>query len=317
MDDDFYLTLFSNTSQKTYPHNSTSKFTATLPKPIKLKHSEYRVGITQCHHPALIGTVDSEKGDDQDCIIFPNIVSEQSFTYDLDTLASLILKNSNRPELYTKRYFHEFINKENLKDFDINEILKKYQTTIPEKGHKFKITPYDISPQYRVSLKERDYLEFQTNIKYTGKQILHIILSTYNRILIGKNAVKYGIVVEKGKTISDMLYLYAVTFVNSIRTAAMRYASTEISNYLLIYSDIVEPSIVGNTMTRVLYVAPRQTDVNRDTVEIRNVRYARVSKTIISDISFLFTDENGRQLIFQDGYLPTLLTLHFYLPKNV
>lgn len=314
MGGDFYITIFSNTSQKSYPYNSTSKFTVSLPRPIKLINSEYRVGITQCHHPALIGTVNSEKGDDQDCIIFPNIVSEQSFTYDLDTLTSLILKNSSRPELYTKRYFHEFLSKDNLKDFDVNDVLKKYRTKIPKGAHKFKITPYDIALQYRVSLEDRDYVEFQTNFKYTGKQILYIILNTYYRILLEDNGTKYGIIVEKNKSISDMLYLYAVTFVNSIRAAAIRYASAEISNYLLIYSDIVEPSIVGNAMSRILYVAPRQSDVNRDTVEIRNVRYERVSKSVVNDISFLFTDENGRQLIFQDGYLPTLLTLHFYLP---
>lgn len=114
-----------------------------------------------------------------------------------------------------------------------------------------------------------------------------------------------------------MLYLYAITFVNTIRHTATNFDSAEVSNYLLIYSDIVEPAVVGNEMSRLLYVTPRQADVSRDLLEIRNVRYMSVAKPIVNDISFLFTDEAGRQLLFQDGYLPTLLTLHFYSLKKV
>lgn len=164
---DFYVTLFSNTSQNTYPENSTSKFTVTLPKPLKLTDAEYRVGITQCHHPAILGIVNSAAGEEQDSIVFPRVFSEESFVYDLNTLASFILSHCKRPSLYTKRYFYEFLSIDNLREFNVNETLQKYKTTIADNTHKFKITPYVISSQYRISLEDRDYIEFQSNKKYT------------------------------------------------------------------------------------------------------------------------------------------------------
>lgn len=310
---EFYVTLFSNSDQKKYTNNSTSKFTVTLPKPINIDQTQWCVGLTDCYHPKIIGTVSGEAEGDQDKIVLPYLVSESTFSYDLNALVNLILSNAVRPNLYTKRFFYEFLNRDNLKEFEVNPNLSQYKTTMNQETHIFKIAPFKILPQFRnkQTMVARTYIQFESQREYTMKEILHIILSTYYTIL-NKSKVdnEYGIVVEPGKTIGEMLYLYCVSFVNTVRNVTLQYTEN-ISNYLLIYSDIVEGSIVGSEVVRFLYAAPRHSEVERDAIEIRNIKYFRLCKSYISEISLIFCDERGRQIMFQDGYLPCYVTLHF------
>lgn len=308
--DDFYVTLFSNLHQDKFSDNTTSQFTALLPRPIVINPNEYMVALTDINHPKILGTVEGRGQQDQ--IVFPTIASENSFTYDLTSLADLILKHSTRPGLYrARRYFREFLDLRNLREFDVNEPLQRYRTQVPAAGSRiFRITPYEIAPQYRASMDSRTYFVFQSLFAYNMRQILFIILDTYRRLLTGPTP-EFGIVVEKGKSVGDMLYLYAITFVNAIRNAALQYHQPAPSNYVFLYSDLVSPSIVGSEMARLLYAGVRQSEAEQDVIEVKNAKYLRVLKTYIPTISFFFADETGRQIMFEDGYLPVMIQLHF------
>lgn len=303
---DLIVTLFSNTAQEKFPANSTSKFTVHLPRPLDLRGNWY-VGLLDCHHPPIITVV--EGSEEQDLITFPHLVSEKTFTYNLELLVNTLLKYAKRPEMYDKRYFHEFLVIENFGEFSVNETLSKYKTTLTPNKHQFKITPYMIDPQFRQSLVDRDYIKFESDRPYTMRQILYNIINTYHTILVqGKN--QYGIEIEAGRTIGEMLYLYSFTFINTVRKQ-VGFSNDHVSNYLLIYTDMVIESIVGNEVARLLYATPRKSDVQQDYAEVRHVRYIKVAKSFISDISFLFCNERGHQYLFESGYLPTWLTLHF------
>lgn len=85
-------------------------------------------------------------------------------------------------------------------------------------------------------------------------------------------------------------------------------------NYLCIYTDIIQPRIVGDRMTRILYMNPIQNEndwLNRNVVNIKNVEYYPLESSTISEINILIADETGEQINFNDSTFSTMLLLHF------
>lgn len=316
--DDFYLTVFSNASTlQHYPDNSTSRFRVKLPKPLELDDGQWSAAVVDIYHPPILGVKKGEGA--QDVIILPFIVSEHSFLYDLHAFCTLLLTHAKRPELYTKRYFNDFLNIENLREFELNAAINKHQTTPGAGKQVFKISPFAIATQYRASLTDKEYILLESYRAYTLRQVLWCILHAYYKIFTTSQSdeeilEKYGIVVEKERTIAETLYMYALTFCNTVRfLAGSNIPEPETtSNYILVYSNLIDPSIVGDTYARLLFITSRQTEVNKDIIQVQNIKYMNVSKKYVDEISFLFCDEQGRQIVFEDGYLPTCIVLHFH-----
>lgn len=305
---EFHINLFSHTGYRLYPDNSTSRFTVELPKMVELDGS-YVVGLTDIHHPKILGTV-TDSAVDQDQICLPFAVSEETFQHDIETFISLLLNHATVPTTYQKRYFYEYLNLKNLREFEVCAAFQKDLVQPSEQPHFFKITPFNIKPEFRLSMVERDYIQLESNRNYTMRQILYIVLNTYLKVL-KQEQNNFGIVVEKGRTIGEMLLLYAETFVNTLQGLLSNYQTAGKTSYLLLYCDLVAPTIVGDELARLLYVAPRQSDVERDVLEIRNVKYFPVNKRIITSISFFFADELGRQIMFESGLTPVYIGLTF------
>lgn len=76
MFDEFFVTLFSNSSQDIYPENTMSRFTCRLPRPIKLE-GNYRVGLVEIQYPAFQGVVSNNDLSDEfeDQITLPQVPS--------------------------------------------------------------------------------------------------------------------------------------------------------------------------------------------------------------------------------------------------
>lgn len=312
--EDFYLTLFSNTSQQIYPNNSTSKFTLKLPKPVILNGGDWCVGLTECHHPSILGSVDGNSIVDE--IVFPLIEKAYVYRYDLQNLVMFMLAHAAKPELYTKRYFNEFLDLERLKNFDVDEKINEAKVPLlPDHPKSFCINFYTVASEYRGDIKKTGFW-FQSERKYTMKQLIWIILKTYYDVFIDakKNPSilgVYGLLME-GKTVAEMLQLYALTFVNAVRVYSDHFSrSVTESNYLLIYSDFVDQSVCGNTLSRLLYITNRKNAIEEDVINVQNVRYIPIAKNYIEDMSFFFSDERSRQIIFESGFKPTLIVLHF------
>lgn len=84
------------------------------------------------------------------------------------------------------------------------------------------------------------------------------------------------------------------------------------TGYMLIYSDIIKPRIIGNTMARVLTMYPMITKTDTyQAIDIVNIQYCPIEKFSISNINILITNEEGEQINFEDGFFNTSIVLHF------
>ncbi|HBK82592.1 MAG TPA: hypothetical protein DDZ41_03200 [Flavobacterium sp.] len=88
------------------------------------------------------------------------------------------------------------------------------------------------------------------------------------------------------------------------------------SNYLCIYSDIIKPRIIGDQVSRVMYIHPIQSNNNnnineRNVINIKNVEYYPLEKSNISEIDILLADETGEQIDFNNSSFSTMISLHF------
>lgn len=317
MSGDFYVTLFSNTSQDLFPDNSTSKFTVKLPKAISIPHNEnWKCGLVECSHPRIMGTINGPGAQDE--IIFQSAPDESLYyTSVLGNFIIFVLENTNYVSLYTKRYFQDFLDLDNLKEFTVNEKMLRHKTEIQPGEQAFKVAFYPAAFQFRTAEEPvKDYFVFVIGKPYTMREILWTVLNTYYKILnegeITKEIlIKHGILFEN-KTTSEMLLIYAKTFVNVLhQLLSTQGLNRKISNFLLMYTDIVESQIVGNSISKLLYATPRNADVDKDQILIRNTKYLPLCKSFIEDISFYFADEAGHQIVFESGFLPAYVVLHF------
>lgn len=85
-------------------------------------------------------------------------------------------------------------------------------------------------------------------------------------------------------------------------------------NYVCIYSDIIKPRIVGDRISRIMYMQPMQNEnywLDRNVKTIKNIEYCPLESSIISEINILIADETGEQIHFNDDTFSTMISLHF------
>lgn len=304
---EFFLTLFSNSCLTKFPNNSASKFTVTLPKPLELTNGNWHVGLFDLFHPRILGSVKSGQNNG-DSIKLPFIPSEKALQYNLDKFADFIIKHSERPDLYASAdYFDEFLNINNLQSFNVN--LAKYSTEIINTALTFRLTPFELPRLFRASMGDKNYIEIEAGREHSLKQLLWRIMNTYYEIFTKGDDQHKGVVKEPDKTVAETLLTYGMAFINAIREKSLAISSHE-SQMLLIYTDIVSESIVGDLLAKLLFITKRAKG-NNEPVVVQNVRYIALSKSFIEDISFIFCDELGAQIMFEDGFSPTVVHLHF------
>lgn len=320
MKDEFFVTLFSNSSAEIYPKNSKSKFTCKLPVSLDFHTNQnYSVGLVDCVFPRIIGTV-ANSGDEIDVVCFPEIISRGDvYEKKLEFLVNIVLENAKKPSIYNKNYFKDFLNIENLKSFENNPAINRHKVEIESKAqHYFKVYKF----QEDMFRDGEAYLPviFEKKRNYTLNQIIWIICNTYNYITkVGRKTpdlfVKYGIN-EKHST-SEILYTAVFTFINEFLTqTANKYGfEFEDSDYLLIYTDIIEERIIGDNLSKVLYLTNRDKNTNIEQLDVKNIQYIPVIKQNLDEISVFIADEQGQQIVFVSDTTPTCLTLHFR--KNV
>lgn len=304
----FYVSLFSNSSLEKFPENSASKFQVALPKVLDFSQGNWVVGVIEIFHPRILGGVSNSKNNG-DVVNLPFIPSEKSFQYDLEQFIDLLLKSSARPEIYwEERYYEEFLNKTNLESFEIN--LKKYATETIDKALTFKISPFPKKPEYRTTMKKKDYIFFEAKRNYSMKQILYKIMEGYFKIF--RDDSKEFKDIERGskESIFDALYLHGLSFINSIRSKAATYNPNP-SCFVLIYGDFIVPSIVGPGLSKVLYSTRRKVNAIQDSIKVDHVHYIEVNKKFVENIAIFFSDEYGQQLMMEDSFDATYILLHF------
>lgn len=85
-------------------------------------------------------------------------------------------------------------------------------------------------------------------------------------------------------------------------------------NYLCIYTDKIKPRIMGDRMTRALYMQPIKNVnelSNRNVIDVKNIEYYPLESINISEVNILFADETGEQINFNNLSFSTMVLLHF------
>lgn len=320
MRDEFFVTLFSNSDIQTYPNNSKSKFTCKLPISLDFYNNfDYSVGLIDCTFPRILGNV-RNAGHKLDAVNFSSTYKHKSNNNRLEILADIALSNCKNPTMYHKSYFRDFLNIENMRSFENNPNLVQHETRPDYKKGQFLVDIYSIDKSRFRTDEPRQSVIFERDRNYTMNQIVWRICYTYNQIL--KSAVndptlfgKY--MIDPNLSDEQILFNAAFLFINELlNQIVISYGTTfEDSDYLLIYSDIIEERIVGNNLSKVLFLTTRNKNAAMEQLDIKNVHYIPVIKKNINEVSFYITDEEGNQIVFEDGKTPTSITLHF--KKNV
>lgn len=335
---EFYVTVFSNTSVELYD-NSLSKFQVKLPRPLLLNDDDkWHVAITEIVHSAIIGS-----GDYRDEIKIEQLLVVNSETHEVKLIKPeeeivyvpgpntaldavlMIFQNAIQPMLYNRDYFKEFLSIENLKNFPTNVALKKYQTkpVLNKKAPSLMLfSPFEILETFREQEKKEDkfnddilktdYLVFEFNRKYTGHQVLWLILEKFYKLFTAYKKdktffQKYNILYEmpENKSVTEMLLFVAKQFASTFEDGYNEIKEktiTKDSNFVLVYCDFVSHRVVGDQITNVLYITSRLNNKrNTDNIVIKNHQYVPVNKTEIETMAFRFCNERGEQLYFEPG----------------
>ena len=114
-----------------------------------------------------------------------------------------------------------------------------------------------------------------------------------------------------GKVLARILgFGEQVTFTHGIYLSPMQVDLNRGFNYIFVYSDIVESSVVGNTSAPLLRIFPisgKSGDLI--TKEVQNIHYKPVQKSQFDTIEILLKNENGENIPFEGG--KSVVTLHF------
>lgn len=319
--DQFFLHLFSNSSQHVYPSNTKTSFIIKLPKTIELK-GNYECGLVEFYHDKIIGNKSSIQ---EKPIVLP--MSEMQNEDIVD-----VIKNQVNPMMFTSDYFSQF-ESQNFYDQDmsnsiwatyniesrsatnfrnLDDSLSKITNSLTEEEKQI----FNYVGNQRTIVRLNKNAEYPT-LKELLQDYLHGFIDMYNKQkekinnTNKKPTVKAKEIEELGERVENLMYKKAKAFINEFKALAVKTNPVG-SNYVLIYTDIIEGHTVGNiNNAKVLYMSERKAQA--EPLVVTNIQYFPVEKKVISDISCYISNEEGEQLVFgeSDPPKPTVLVLHF------
>lgn len=87
------------------------------------------------------------------------------------------------------------------------------------------------------------------------------------------------------------------------------FQSTNIVTHGFIYSDIIQPRLVGDQNIKCLKILQKSN--LQQSLEFSTIEYYPLQSNYITDISILITNDNGDKMNFENSKIPTMCTLHF------
>lgn len=264
-----------------------------------------------------------------------------------EEVGTTLWSSAKQPFIYTREYFHEFLSPNNLENLETG-VLSKYKTTIPWKDVKnktatiFLVPPLEIAEKFKSgdtrknpydilldtegkTLKEKvnntDYIVFLYDFEYTCHQIFYRILTKlrdiFNKYKNDPEQLKRFKLPFKpavDTTVTDVLLFAASYLVHVYQQHYEMYKAQSKkvdSYYVMIYSDFVEPHVVGDQISNILYLTSTPNNDKTESIEVKNLQYIPVNKFYIDSMAFKLCNEYGEQLFLAPGYLPTSISLHF------
>lgn len=312
---DFYVTLFSTSSQHDYPENTKTRFTCALPQPINLKGT-WEVGLVQFFHDKIIGTKNKL---DNPIIFETSEMDHANFIH--------VLKSKVNPLLCTSDYWKDFMDPNYYVSSNSVSIWQDFDSKLS----RFKTNDETVmtmrnvfTPKDEISFKkikaENMTIKLERNktyksILYVLKDYLHGYIDSYNKekekLEKSKAADIQGSIDALTKSMEKFLYIKAMEIIKPLEAESIK-TTVHGSHFVLIYTDIIKHHIVGGSNSKVLYMSDRGANANEPVV-VTNVQYYPLEKEYINDISVLIANDQGEQLVFgqSNPSKPTCLVLHF------
>lgn len=291
----FYVTLLSNSSMNIYPENKTSGFTVQIPRNVILT-SDWEVALAEIQYPYSFFTV--QKGENfleiktfvqtkeyvqSDGKTLP---TAQSVGKTLSTTQSdgktLPTTQSTPPSIFTWSLLEitpGFYN-------DIKELISAVNSAIGKKTKQTDFFQFDEKSK-RISTKAYKLLEGAMRI---ASFKLH-----------GRLALQLGFSPES-------------EFSTGVKAQHVANISIGVPDIMLIYCDILEPQIVGDTCVRLLRAINTTNDAatyfsKPCSIEFAQPQYIPIQKKYFDSIQIDIRDVAGRPMPFQYGTLR--VKLHF------
>lgn len=278
----FYVTLMSGNSLEYYPNNTLSKFTVQLPYSLNFQNNsgaekdDWYVGLTRYVHTSI--------NTNKNTIMFSAKAFGQLPYHLYDIIGYKpeflkIVKEPNFLDCYDEtKYFMDL-------DFKKTSLVQ-------------------ISRDGYAETLEHNYYGFQIPlmVKYTARELFDVIFSQTTKS-------KWDELKKHFKSF-NLVVLHPDKDAEFIRSCLLDISP----NYVCYYTDIIEPRIFGNKLSRALHMSPVMNDseiVQKNAADLLNVEYCRIEKKNISEINILIADETGEQINFDAGVFNTLITLHF------
>lgn len=317
--DQFYVRLFSTSSQEIYPDNTKSHFTIKLPEPLELK-GEWECGLVEFFHDKIIG----HKMEERSIILSQEEIEKEEFA---NTVRGQI-----NPAIYTHDYFGKYNKKSYYDPTSGNSIWDDYNNQERSKDT-FRTDDEMVTKVINAFDRQQDFynehinyddtaIKLQKNVPYKSvRDLLHDYLSGFidlyhksveklHKTRILQYDVKFSEISRLHEAFEKTLFKKATAFIDQFNNYAIRTTPLG-NNYVLIYTDIIKGHIVGNTIAKVLYMSDRKAEA--EPLVVSNIQYLKVEKEYINELSIFIGNDHAEQLLFGES-LPskcTALVLHF------
>lgn len=273
---EFYVTLFSNSSMQINPNNVLSSFTNLLKETIFLT-DDWVVGISEIYINGL--QLKNKKRKARDVIHDP-------LEYKPLTMHDL---------MHAKLKANE---KKKNAEYATKNLSKKTAESVP-----------------KITTESGIQLNYQTgneNISETPKLSSNSENINLDEKLLLNNKNQKEVNEFVGAIPSIALLFQPLTAVVQDIFDVIQENNTIpkiIKGFAFIYCDIIKPRLIGNQCNRCLRIIPR-TNVPQHIV-FKNVEYYPVQTNVIQSISILIIDDQGEKMNFSSSSIPTMCTLHF------
>lgn len=278
INDDFYVTLTSNSSLDIYPGNKTSNFRVQLVKELYLEN--YRVALTEIIYPNKFKNVT----DDNSAISFG-----YSFTRNVDGV-SVTENVLERCEIPTGNYK------------TIDDLTKEINKAVIKKSDK------------KVDMLRVDGDDNKVKITAEFKKSLINTAETLKLIRFYEKTFDFLIMFEN-RLARQLGFLPNV---NVFEHKSFNYSINEgYPHEIFLYSNILDYQIISNSYAPLLKIVPVNANMKKNEgfgekvrIEFINRNYLNLCQNNIKTIAIECRDSQSRPIAFEDGN-NIILTLHF------
>lgn len=268
-----------------------------------------------------------------------------------------LLENSIEPATYDSSYFARYIQAKALWS---HELLAKFYRAdnlaySDEDSKTAVFHTFDIAGLFTEAEKNMSFptvfgehieqldrvdLELPTNRSITGLQAINLLIKEFlykarqrtvsfeeHALLFFKFKYRFAPKVvnqkrrEHAEFISELTRRFITKFIATVKEESLKLSPPLSENkFLMIYTDIVAPSLVGSSRHRIIFLHPFESNSNQSNLHVSPniISFYPIEKTRFKTISIKITDESGEQISFLDSNIPNSIALAFERrPHNI